>query len=106
MFLQAWSLWKDGNARDFVDSSIVESCPLHEVLRCIHLGLLCIQDQPSARPLMSSIVFMLENETAVLPAPKEPIYFTRREYGTDEDTRDSMRSRSLNHMSKTAEDGR
>lgn len=55
---------------------------------------------------MSSIVFMLENETAVLPAPKEPIYFTRREYGTDEDTRDSMRSRSLNHMSKTAEDGR
>uniref|UniRef100_A0A0E0DBN8 Receptor-like serine/threonine-protein kinase n=1 Tax=Oryza meridionalis TaxID=40149 RepID=A0A0E0DBN8_9ORYZ len=102
----AWSLWKDGNARDFVDSSIVESCPLHEVLRCIHLGLLCIQDQPSARPLMSSIVFMLENETAVLPAPKEPIYFTRREYGTDEDTRDSMRSRSLNHMSITAEDGR
>ncbi|KAF0891188.1 hypothetical protein E2562_006546, partial [Oryza meyeriana var. granulata] len=67
--------------------------------------LLCVQDQPSARPLMSSVVFMLENETAVLPAPKEPIYFTMRKYGTDEDSRDNRR-RSLNHMSTTILEGR
>uniref|UniRef100_J3MQB8 Protein kinase domain-containing protein n=1 Tax=Oryza brachyantha TaxID=4533 RepID=J3MQB8_ORYBR len=96
----AWSLWKDGNARDFMDASIVESCPIHEALRCINLGLLCVQDQPSARPLMSSIVFMLENEVAVLPAPKEPMYFTMRNYENDEHSRDNPR-RSLNHMSIT-----
>ncbi|KAI4983073.1 hypothetical protein ZWY2020_023565 [Hordeum vulgare] len=29
----AWSLWKDGNTKDFVDSSIVDSCSLNEIIR-------------------------------------------------------------------------
>lgn len=62
--VQAWSLWEDGNARELVDLSILESSSLQEVIRCIRLGLLCVQDNPNARPLMSSIVFMLQNETA------------------------------------------
>uniref|UniRef100_A0A0D9W2T9 non-specific serine/threonine protein kinase n=1 Tax=Leersia perrieri TaxID=77586 RepID=A0A0D9W2T9_9ORYZ len=63
-----------------------------------------VQDQPNARPIMSSILFMLENETAMLPAPKEPIYFTRRNYGTDEDSRDDTRI-SINSTSVTAIEG-
>ena len=102
--VQAWSLWEDGNARELVDSSVVESCSLQEVIRCIHLGLLCVQDNPNARPFMSSIVFMLENETAPLPTPKEPIYFTIRNYGTDQSNQ-YMR-RSLNSMSITTLEGR
>ncbi|VAH37150.1 unnamed protein product [Triticum turgidum subsp. durum] len=100
----AWSLWKDGNARELVDSSIVENCPLHEVLRCIHIGLLCVQDNPSARPLMSSTVFMLENETAPLPTPKEPLYFRQR-YDEVEDQRDTM-GITLNKMTITVQEGR
>ncbi|XP_062185325.1 putative G-type lectin S-receptor-like serine/threonine-protein kinase At1g61610 isoform X2 [Phragmites australis] len=100
----AWSLWKDGNARELVDSSVVESCSLHEVIRCIHLGLLCVQDHPNARPLMSSVVFMLENETAPLPTPKQPVYFTLRNYETDQ-SNEHMR-RSLNNMSITTLEGR
>ena len=69
----AWSLWVDGNARELVESSVVERCPLDEVLRCVHIGLLCVQNHPNARPLMSSIVFMLENETA--PLPRETCIF-------------------------------
>ncbi|KAK3118381.1 hypothetical protein QOZ80_9BG0698240 [Eleusine coracana subsp. coracana] len=49
----AWSLWKDGNTKNFIDSSIVESCILDEASQCIHIGLLCVQDNPNARPLMS-----------------------------------------------------
>ncbi|KAM3370556.1 hypothetical protein ACQJBY_018094 [Aegilops geniculata] len=100
----AWSLWKDGNARELVDSSIVENCPLHEVLRCIHIGLLCVQDNPNARPLMSSTVFMLENETALLPTPKEPLYFRQR-YDEVEDQRDTM-GITLNKMTITMQEGR
>ncbi|KAF7011377.1 hypothetical protein CFC21_025694 [Triticum aestivum] len=100
----AWSLWKDGNARELVDSSIVENCPPHEVLRCIHLGLLCVQDNPNARPLMSSTVFMLENETALLPTPKEPLYFRGR-YDEVEDQRDTM-GITLNKMTITMQEGR
>ncbi|TVU50847.1 hypothetical protein EJB05_02238, partial [Eragrostis curvula] len=80
----AWSLWKDGITKNFVDSSIVESCSLDEASQCIHIGLLCVQDNPSARPLMSLIVSVLENGCTSLPPPKQPIYFAERNYGTYE----------------------
>ncbi|XP_044968393.1 G-type lectin S-receptor-like serine/threonine-protein kinase B120 isoform X2 [Hordeum vulgare subsp. vulgare] len=102
----AWSLWKDGNARELVDSSITETCPLHEVLRCIQLGLLCVQDDPSARPLMSSVVFMLENETAPLPTPKEPVYFRQRKYEVEDQRHDYDQEISLNGMTMTMQEGR
>ncbi|CAL4942732.1 unnamed protein product [Urochloa decumbens] len=79
----AWSLWKDGNTKDFVDSSIMETCSLDETSRCIHIGLLCVQDNPNARPLTSSIVSILENgDTSSLPPPKQPLYFSERNHGT------------------------
>ena len=89
-----------------MDSSITEICPLHEVLRCIQLGLLCVQDDPSARPLMSSTVFMLENETAPLPTPKEPVYFRQRKYEVEDQRHDYDLEMSLNGMTMTMEEGR
>ncbi|CAI0423011.1 unnamed protein product [Linum tenue] len=46
----------------------------HNVLRCIHIGLLCVQDQPTDRPTMSDVVAMLSNETSELPDPKQPAF--------------------------------
>uniref|UniRef100_A0A6N2M2S6 non-specific serine/threonine protein kinase n=1 Tax=Salix viminalis TaxID=40686 RepID=A0A6N2M2S6_SALVM len=40
----AWNLWKDGKALEMMDLSIRQSCPSSEVLRCIQVGLLCVQD--------------------------------------------------------------
>ena len=37
-----------------VDLSIVESYISDEVLLCIHIGLLCVQDNPNDRPLLCS----------------------------------------------------
>ncbi|XP_025824722.1 G-type lectin S-receptor-like serine/threonine-protein kinase B120 isoform X3 [Panicum hallii] len=100
----AWTLWEDGNAMELVDSSVAENCPAHEVLRCIHVGLLCVQDNPNARPLMSSVVFMLENETTLLPAPKEPVYFAQRNNETEETRRN--KEGSLNALIITTLEGR
>ncbi|CAM0901825.1 unnamed protein product [Alopecurus aequalis] len=100
----AWSLWIDGNARRLVDSSVVESCPLDEVLRCVHVGLLCVQNNPNARPLMSSVMFMLENDTAQLPTPEKPAYFALRNYEA-EDRRTYMGS-TQNDMTITTLEGR
>jgi len=61
-----------------VDSSLLETCSPTEALRCIHIGLLCVQDNPNSRPLMSSVVFMLENEFTPLSVPKQPLYFSQR----------------------------
>ncbi|KAK1685650.1 hypothetical protein QYE76_046498 [Lolium multiflorum] len=100
----AWRLWEDGKAKELVHSSVIESCPLHEVLRCIHVGLLCVQDLPDDRPLMSSVIFMLENESAFLPAPKQPLYFALRNFETPE-PRENVEM-SLNAVSITTLEGR
>ncbi|KAI5010013.1 hypothetical protein ZWY2020_012150 [Hordeum vulgare] len=80
----AWRLWEDGKATELVHSSVIETYQLHEALRCIHVGLLCVQDRPDDRPLMSSVIFMLENESALLSAPKKPAYFALRNFETTE----------------------
>ncbi|GLT46499.1 hypothetical protein SLA2020_202460 [Shorea laevis] len=67
----AWRLWKEGNASELIDSFVQESCTLSEVLRCIHISLLCVQQYPEDRPSMSSVVLMLGGGTA-LAIPKEP----------------------------------
>nr|XP_034603287.1 cysteine-rich receptor-like protein kinase 15 isoform X2 [Setaria viridis] len=100
----AWNLWKDGTIEDLVDSSVVEDCSLHEVSRCIHIALLCVQDRPNCRPLMSEVVLMLENKTASLPTPKQPVYFALGDYepGKSGDNREP----SINDMSLTTLEGR
>ena len=49
-----------------------------EVLKCIHIGLLCVQANPADRPTMSSVVVMLANETISLPLPAEPAFSVGR----------------------------
>uniref|UniRef100_A0A8I6XHA2 Receptor-like serine/threonine-protein kinase n=2 Tax=Hordeum vulgare subsp. vulgare TaxID=112509 RepID=A0A8I6XHA2_HORVV len=97
----AWRLWEDGKATELVYSSFAESCSLHEVLRCIQVGLLCVQDRPDDRPLMSSVSFMLENESALLPVPKQPAYFALQNFEAQK-----SRENSLNAVSITTLEGR
>ena len=51
----------------------------NQFIRCTHVGLLCVQDEPDDRPSMSNVVIMLDSETATLPTPKQPTFFTRKE---------------------------
>lgn len=46
-----------------------------EVARCIHVGLLCVQEDPADRPGMATVVFMLHNLQFNLPLPKSPTLF-------------------------------
>ncbi|XP_028094459.1 G-type lectin S-receptor-like serine/threonine-protein kinase At4g27290 [Camellia sinensis] len=73
----AWRLYKDGRSLELIDEAIWDSCYLTEVLRSIHVGLLCVQQYPEDRPSMSSVVLMLGNEGA-LPQAKQPGFFTER----------------------------
>ncbi|KAE8811354.1 putative serine/threonine-protein kinase receptor [Hordeum vulgare] len=100
----AWNLWNDGKPMDMVDSSIIDNCSPTEVLRCIHIGLLCVQDNPYNRPLMSSVVFMLENETTSLSTPQRPVYFAYRNSEAKETGENT--SSSMNNMSVTMLEGR
>ncbi|KAJ0076115.1 hypothetical protein Patl1_33898 [Pistacia atlantica] len=71
----AWQLWNEGKGYELRDPTIDESCSPDEVLRCLHVGLLCVQNQAIDRPTMPEVVSMLTNEAILLPAPKQPAFF-------------------------------
>ncbi|KAI9123721.1 hypothetical protein K1719_005021 [Acacia pycnantha] len=75
MLSYAWRLWKEGEPLEFVDPTIRESCNPNEVMRCIHVALLCVQEHPADRPSMSSIVIMLHTYSLTLPSPSDPLNF-------------------------------
>ncbi|KAM3755253.1 hypothetical protein ACB098_02G026900 [Castanea mollissima] len=74
----AWILWNEGRPLELVDECLGESCTMSEVLRCIHLSLLCVQQRPEHRPSISSVVLMLGSESA-LPQPKQPGFFLEKD---------------------------
>ncbi|XP_057504172.1 G-type lectin S-receptor-like serine/threonine-protein kinase At4g03230 isoform X2 [Actinidia eriantha] len=74
----AWRLWKEEKAMDLMDLTLLESCNRGEVLRCIIVGLLCVQEDPTDRPNMSNVLFMLGSENATLPNPKEPTLVAKK----------------------------
>ncbi|XP_009607303.1 G-type lectin S-receptor-like serine/threonine-protein kinase B120 [Nicotiana tomentosiformis] len=76
----AWEKWDEGRPMDLVDRSIWDECQHDEVLRCIHLALLCVQDMAVHRPNMSSVVLMLETDNIRLPLPRQPNYTSMRKY--------------------------
>ncbi|CAL5402908.1 unnamed protein product [Camellia sinensis] len=75
--IKAWMVYKEGKSLDLLDEAVRDSCHVSEVLRSIHVGLLCVQQSPKDRPTMSSVVLMLGSEGA-LPCPKQPGFFTER----------------------------
>ena len=76
--VQAWLLWNEGKTMELMDACLKDSCVESQVLRCIQVGLLCVQKLPVDRPTMSSIIFMLGNEEATLSQPKQPGFFFER----------------------------
>ncbi|KAI3947319.1 hypothetical protein MKW92_005984 [Papaver armeniacum] len=70
----AWRHWNNGSALDMLDSVLKEHHSESEVMRCIHIGLLCVQEDASDRPTMALIVLMLSNYSTTLPVPSLPAF--------------------------------
>ncbi|KAK9936190.1 hypothetical protein M0R45_013045 [Rubus argutus] len=91
-----WNLWREGNALEIVDLFMGESYPVNEVLKCMQIAFLCVQEYAADRPTMSEILFMLGNDVA-LPSPRRPAFLLERNYINGElSTR--KRTSSLNDM--------
>ncbi|XP_031250178.1 cysteine-rich receptor-like protein kinase 10 isoform X3 [Pistacia vera] len=71
----AWKHWRDGTPLQLLDSTLTDSCSRNEVIRCIHMGLLCVQEDPADRPTMAAIVIMLNSHSITLPVPEKPAFF-------------------------------
>ncbi|MED6127246.1 hypothetical protein PIB30_086204 [Stylosanthes scabra] len=71
----AWKLWNEGRALELMDRGLNETSNPKEVLRCIHIGLLCVQNHPTDRPTMVDVVSFLSNDAIQLAQPKQPAFF-------------------------------
>lgn len=87
---------------DTVDPSLSQSYSTHEVMRCIQIGLLCVQEYATDRPTMLDVVFMLGNETS-LPHPKKAA-FSFKNSGQDSST--SRGASSVNDVTVTVIEAR
>ncbi|KAK4484403.1 hypothetical protein RD792_006982 [Penstemon davidsonii] len=101
----AWMLYREERSLELVDSILGNSPFISEVLRSIHVGLLCVQQCPEDRPNMSSVVLMLSNE-GVLPQAKQPGFFTGRNIINVETSVSSNATSSTNEISITLLEGR
>ncbi|KAL6198040.1 hypothetical protein ACLB2K_027832 [Fragaria x ananassa] len=69
----AWNLWNEDRALELVDEIMGDSYSSSEVLKCVHIGLLCVQDNAVDRPTMADIALMLSSEKEG-PQPKLPLF--------------------------------
>ncbi|KAL2327817.1 hypothetical protein Fmac_021244 [Flemingia macrophylla] len=86
----AWTLWTEDRALELLDEVLGEQFIPSEVIRCIQVGLLCVQQRPEDRPDMSLVVLML-NGDKLLPKPKVPGFYTEIEVTSE------ANSSSTNH---------
>lgn len=68
-------MWNEEKALDLVDATLCNNFSRDEMIKCIHIGLLCIQEDASIRPRMTSIVGVLNGKATSLSMPKPPNFF-------------------------------
>ncbi|KAK1364894.1 G-type lectin S-receptor-like serine/threonine-protein kinase [Heracleum sosnowskyi] len=93
-----WDLWGKSSVMEIVDPSLGESHEYDpEIFRCIHIGLLCVQESATARPSMSEVVFMLCNDTS-LPPPGQAAFIFRADIGPTNTGSGSVGALSANEV--------
>ncbi|KAK1303139.1 Cysteine-rich receptor-like protein kinase 8 [Acorus calamus] len=69
-----WKYWNEGRVLELIDQSLGDYSS-SEAMRCMHIGLLCVQEDAADRPTMSSVVLMLSSLSTSLTVPFAPAFF-------------------------------
>nr|XP_023926807.1 putative receptor-like protein kinase At4g00960 isoform X3 [Quercus suber] len=78
----AWNNWREGTALHIIDPTLRHSSTI-EIMRCIHIGLLCVQENVTDRPTMALIALMLNSHSTTLPVPSQPAFFMHKNIESD-----------------------
>ncbi|PIN04199.1 Serine/threonine protein kinase [Handroanthus impetiginosus] len=97
----AWLLWKENRFLELMDECLNDTFVESQVKRCVQVGLLCVQKFAEDRPIMSSVLFMLGTDGAILPEPKEPGFFMERSSSTVRSSPSSSMMSQNNSMTIT-----
>ncbi|KAJ1700998.1 hypothetical protein LUZ63_000777 [Rhynchospora breviuscula] len=61
----AWDRWKEGKISELISSTLTEA-PQKQIERCIHVALLCVQENPIDRPIIADAINYLSSENLTL----------------------------------------
>ncbi|KAI3432998.1 uncharacterized protein J3R85_007433 [Psidium guajava] len=70
-----WKHWSNRTPSEAVDPALSNAYSVNEVIRCMHIGLLCVQDDTEDRPTMDLVILMLNSESISIPVPQKPSFF-------------------------------
>ncbi|KAK4485151.1 hypothetical protein RD792_007764 [Penstemon davidsonii] len=105
-----WKQWNEDNVAVLIDPRISSPTYRREIVRCMHIGLLCVQELPKDRPSVSSVLSMLSSEIVELPEPKQSAFsvkhINRTDIGTSSSQQSQKSSCSLNNVTISIVDGR
>ncbi|KAF8017704.1 hypothetical protein BT93_H2792 [Corymbia citriodora subsp. variegata] len=85
----AWRHWRDGTPSEVLDPAILDSRSRDEVLRCLHISLLCVQEDTVDRPTTATVLRMLSSRPITMLQPRRPAFFPQ--------STDRSVSRSIQH---------
>ncbi|XP_051181856.1 receptor-like serine/threonine-protein kinase SD1-8 isoform X2 [Lolium perenne] len=101
----AWKLWREGNVLALLDELVARECRDSEAaLRCLQVGLLCVQERSEERPHMATVFLMLSNQRAVMPQPRHPGYCSDR--GSASTDGEYSSTSTVNDITVTVVEGR
>lgn len=98
--MQTWKLWCEGKSLELIDPILKKSYRESEVIKCIQIGLLCVQEDAADRPTVSTVVLMLGSDGIALPTPKRPAFSVGRVTNEDS-TSKSYHDNSINELTVT-----
>ncbi|KAL4310897.1 hypothetical protein GQ457_01G041580 [Hibiscus cannabinus] len=78
----AWKSWKEGTALNLADPTLGDGSRT-EIMRCIHIALLCVQENIAARPTMASVALMLNSFSTTLELPSQPAFLMQSNVESD-----------------------
>ncbi|KAL2329521.1 hypothetical protein Fmac_017102 [Flemingia macrophylla] len=93
-----WKQWRDQTLMGIINHSIEENYSEIEVIKCIQIGLLCVQHNLDARPTMGTIISYLNSDLAKLPSPQEPAFFLHGRMNLTTFPQESSSNQSINEV--------
>ncbi|PRQ48798.1 putative protein kinase RLK-Pelle-DLSV family [Rosa chinensis] len=69
----AWKSWREGKCSNVIDPRLKKGSRA-EIMRCIHIGLLCVQESLADRPTMALVILMFNSYSLSLPVPSKPAF--------------------------------
>ncbi|CAH2046395.1 unnamed protein product [Thlaspi arvense] len=99
-----WKNWREGKVLNMVDPSLIKTRGLsEEIMKCIHIALLCVQEKAESRPTMATVVLMLNATSFTLSRPSQPGFYPGDGESTSSSTPPTM---TLNNVTITELDPR